>query len=119
MQNEEKGVPNFWLTAMKNNSLLAQEVSYLSVIFFFSCCHYQGFAFLKTFFSNIPWNQITKADEEALKYLIDIKSSRLVCCPEFKLEFFFGPNPYFKNYVLAKKFIMIDEVKLIFDEAIG
>ncbi|KAH9739973.1 nucleosome assembly protein 1 [Citrus sinensis] len=85
--SKEKGVPNFWLTAMKNNSLLAQE--------------------------------ITKADEEALKYLIDIKSSRLVCCPEFKLEFFFGPNPYFKNYVLAKKFIMIDEVKLIFDEAIG
>ncbi|KAK9195366.1 hypothetical protein WN943_003487 [Citrus x changshan-huyou] len=65
------------------------------------------------------FSKITKADEEALKYLIDIKSSRIVCCPEFKLEFFFGPNPYFKNYVLAKKFIMIDEVKLIFDEAIG
>ncbi|GAY64434.1 hypothetical protein CUMW_233580 [Citrus unshiu] len=63
--------------------------------------------------------KITKADEEALKYLIDIKSSRIVCCREFKLEFFFGPNPYFKNYVLAKKFVMIDEVKLIFDEAIG
>ncbi|KAH9671107.1 nucleosome assembly protein 1 [Citrus sinensis] len=85
--SKEKGVPNFWLTAMTNNSLLAQE--------------------------------ITKADEEALKYLIDIKSSRIVCCREFKLEFFFGPNPYFKNYVLAKKFVMIDEVKLIFDEAIG
>ncbi|KAH9671112.1 nucleosome assembly protein 1 [Citrus sinensis] len=65
------------------------------------------------------FSKITKADEEALKYLIDIKSSRIVCCREFKLEFFFGPNPYFKNYVLAKKFVMIDEVKLIFDEAIG
>lgn len=27
MHNAEKGVPDFWLTAMKNNDVLSEEVS--------------------------------------------------------------------------------------------
>lgn len=36
----EKGVPDFWLTAMKNNEVLSEEVSYpviIAVLMRFSC----------------------------------------------------------------------------------
>ncbi|KAK6935577.1 Nucleosome assembly protein (NAP) [Dillenia turbinata] len=58
---EEKGVPNFWLTAMKTNEVPAEEIS--------------------------------KHDEEALKYLKDIKWCRIDDPKGSKLEFFFNPNP--------------------------
>ncbi|XP_062005529.1 nucleosome assembly protein 1;4-like [Rosa rugosa] len=67
-----KEIPNFWLSAMKNHKLLAQE--------------------------------ITERDEEALKYLKDIKWFKIDggC---FKLEFVFQqPNPYFENDVLTKSY---------------
>ena len=44
--------------------------------------------------------QITDRDEEALKYLKDIKCSKMEDPKGFKLEFFFGTNPYFKNEVV-------------------
>ncbi|KAK9944691.1 hypothetical protein M0R45_010248 [Rubus argutus] len=71
---EEKGVPDFWLTAMKNNELLADE--------------------------------ITKRDEEALKYLKDITWSRATTCwgRGFDLKFFFRPNPFFEDSVLTKSY---------------
>ncbi|XP_059318470.1 nucleosome assembly protein 1;2 isoform X2 [Lycium ferocissimum] len=83
----EEGVPGFWLTAMKNNEVLAEE--------------------------------ITERDEEALKFLRDIKWSKIDDPKGFKLEFFFETNPYFKNTVLSKKYHMIDEDEPILEKAIG
>ncbi|KAI7741517.1 hypothetical protein M8C21_022595, partial [Ambrosia artemisiifolia] len=84
---EEKGVPDFWLTAMKTHELLAEEIS--------------------------------ERDEEALKYLKDIKWCRIEDPKGFKLEFFFDTNPYFKNSVLTKVYHMIDEDEPILEKAIG
>uniref|UniRef100_A0A0D9V4V5 Uncharacterized protein n=1 Tax=Leersia perrieri TaxID=77586 RepID=A0A0D9V4V5_9ORYZ len=76
-QNEEKGVPDFWLNAMKNNEILYEEIH--------------------------------ERDEEALKYLKDIKWCRIDEPKGFKIEFFFYTNPFFKNPVLTKTYHMIDE----------
>ncbi|CAN0901284.1 Nucleosome assembly protein 1;2 [Linum grandiflorum] len=84
---EEKGVPEFWLLAMKNNEVIAEE--------------------------------ITERDEGALKFLKDIKWSRVEEPKGFKLEFFFAPNPYFKNTVLTKAYHMIDEDDPILEKATG
>ncbi|KAH9611263.1 hypothetical protein KSS87_008936 [Heliosperma pusillum] len=84
---EEKGVPNFWLTALKTNEVLSEE--------------------------------ITERDEGALKYLKDIKWTRIDEPKGFKLEFFFESNPYFKNTVLTKTYHMIDEDEPILEKAIG
>ncbi|KAG9141470.1 hypothetical protein Leryth_001910, partial [Lithospermum erythrorhizon] len=86
-ETHEKGVPNFWLTALKANDVLAEE--------------------------------ITERDEEALKYLKDIKWCRVDDPKGFKLEFFFNPNPFFKNDVLTKMYHMIDEDDPILEKAIG
>ncbi|XP_031486362.1 nucleosome assembly protein 1;3-like [Nymphaea colorata] len=83
----EKGVPEFWLTAMRNNEVLADE--------------------------------ITEHDEGALKYLKDIKWSRIDDPKGFKLDFFFDTNPYFKNSVLTKTYHMIDDDEPILEKAIG
>ncbi|XP_008805780.2 nucleosome assembly protein 1;1-like [Phoenix dactylifera] len=85
--SEEKGVPNFWLAAMKTNEVLAEEIQ--------------------------------ERDEGALKYLKDIKWSRIDNPKGFKLEFFFDPNPYFKNSILSKTYHMIDEEDPILEKAIG
>ncbi|PIN22972.1 Nucleosome assembly protein NAP-1 [Handroanthus impetiginosus] len=84
---EEKGVPDFWLTAMKNNEVLAEEIS--------------------------------ERDEGALKFLKDIKWSRIDNPKGFKLEFYFDANPFFKNSVLTKTYHMIDEDEPILEKAIG
>ncbi|XVF88770.1 hypothetical protein PTKIN_Ptkin19aG0078400 [Pterospermum kingtungense] len=84
---KEKGVPDFWLIAMKNNEILSEE--------------------------------ITERDEEALKYLKDIKFFRIEEPKGFKLEFYFDTNPYFKNTVLTKAYHMIDEDEPILEKAIG
>ncbi|KAL9235473.1 hypothetical protein vseg_010230 [Gypsophila vaccaria] len=85
--SEEKGVPSFWLTAMRTNEVLSEE--------------------------------ITERDEEALKYLKDIKWARVTDPKGFKLEFFFDENPYFKNTVLTKTYHMVDEDEPILEKAIG
>ncbi|GJZ82152.1 nucleosome assembly protein 1;4-like protein isoform X2 [Tanacetum coccineum] len=82
-----KGVPEFWLTAMKNNKIMAEE--------------------------------ITERDEEALKYLKDIKWCRMDDPKGFKLEFFFDNNPFFTNSVLTKVYHMIDDDEPILEKAIG
>ncbi|KAH9624574.1 hypothetical protein KSS87_023010 [Heliosperma pusillum] len=94
---QEKGVPDFWLTAMKSNEVLAESIQ--------------------------------EQDEEALKYLKDIKWYRVNVPKDdnkkgeategFKLEFFFDPNPYFKNSVLTKTYFMIDEDEPLLEKAIG
>ncbi|PIM99365.1 Nucleosome assembly protein NAP-1 [Handroanthus impetiginosus] len=81
------GVPDFWLTAMKNNEVLAEEIS--------------------------------ERDEGALKFLKDIKWSRIDNPKGFKLEFYFDSNPFFKNSVLTKTYHMIDEDEPILEKAIG
>ncbi|KAF0916698.1 hypothetical protein E2562_011549 [Oryza meyeriana var. granulata] len=87
-EREEKGVPDFWLNAMKNNESLAAEIH--------------------------------DRDEEALKYLKDIKWCRIDDPEGFKIEFFFDTNPFFKNPVLAKTYHMIDEDdEPILEKAIG
>ncbi|PWA53452.1 nucleosome assembly protein 1-like 4 [Artemisia annua] len=83
----DKGVPSFWLTAMKSNDVLADEIS--------------------------------ESDEGALQYLKDIKWSRVAGAKGFKLEFFFDPNPYFKNSVLTKTYEMINEEEHILEKAVG
>lgn len=84
---EEKGVPSFWLTAMKTNEILGEE--------------------------------ITERDEEALKYLKDIKWSKLDNPKGFKLEFYFDSNPYFQNSVLTKTYHMIEDDDPILEKSIG
>ncbi|MCF6814767.1 NAP domain-containing protein, partial [Corynebacterium sp. MC-16] len=85
-EDKEKGVPSFWLNAMKNNDVLAEEIS--------------------------------ERDEGALKFLKDIKWSRIENPKGFKLEFFFDTNPYFINSVLTKTYHMIDEDEPILEKAI-
>ena len=63
--------------------------------------------------------QISERDEGALKYLKDIKWSRIENPKGFKLEFFFDTNPYFINSVLTKTYHMIDEDEPILEKAIG
>ncbi|XP_031090469.1 nucleosome assembly protein 1;4-like isoform X1 [Ipomoea triloba] len=84
---EEKGVPNFWLNAMKMNEILAEEIS--------------------------------DRDEEALKYLKDIKWCRVDDPKGFKLEFFFDTNPFFKNTILVKTYHMVEDDEPILEKAIG
>ncbi|XP_073149490.1 nucleosome assembly protein 1;2-like isoform X2 [Henckelia pumila] len=84
---EEKGIPDFWLTAMKNNEVLVEEIS--------------------------------ERDEGALKFLQDIKWSRVDNPKGFKIEFYFDTNPFFKNSVLMKTYHMIDEDEPILEKAIG
>eukprot|EP00258_Populus_trichocarpa_P036696 XP_024452715.1 nucleosome assembly protein 1;2-like isoform X1 [Populus trichocarpa] len=84
---EEKGVPEFWLTAMKTHEVLAEEIK--------------------------------GQDEGALKFIKDIKWSRLQNPEGFELEFYFNPCPYFKNSVLTKTCHIIDESDPILSQAIG
>ncbi|GAU25891.1 hypothetical protein TSUD_376100 [Trifolium subterraneum] len=78
---DENGVPSFWLTAMKTNKTLAEE--------------------------------ITERDEEALKYLKDIKWCEHDKPYNFKLDFYFDSNPYFQNSVLTKTYyVCIYDVRI-------
>ncbi|KAJ1787527.1 histone chaperone [Coemansia sp. RSA 2399] len=67
------GIPEFWLTALKNNPDFAEL--------------------------------ITERDEEALKFLRDIRLAYLDESPGFKLEFVFSENPFFTNAVLTKTYV--------------
>ncbi|PWA56341.1 hypothetical protein CTI12_AA417310 [Artemisia annua] len=61
-------------------------------------------------------------DEEALKYLKDIKWCRMDDPKGFKLEFFFDTNPFFTNSILTKVYdysLLPIINKLIFEKAIG
>ncbi|KAJ2450318.1 histone chaperone [Coemansia sp. RSA 2336] len=48
---------------------------------------------------------ITERDEEAIKYLRDIRLEYLNDKPGFKLEFEFAENPFFTNTVLSKTYV--------------
>ncbi len=77
-----KGVPGFWLQALKN------------------------YAYLQELAEN--WCSIQERDEGALAYLVDVRCSR----DDDKchvLEFEFRENPYFTNKVLTKSYFMSDD----------
>lgn len=63
--------------------------------------------------------QITERDEDALKFLKDIKWSRLDEGKGFKLDFFFNENPFFKKTLLTKTYYMVDENEPILERAAG
>ncbi|KAM0885731.1 hypothetical protein ACQ4PT_030141 [Festuca glaucescens] len=69
--------------------------------------------------NEILGEEIQERDEEALKYLKDIKWCRIVDPKGFKLEFFFDTNPFFKNSVLAKTYHIDEEDEPILEKAIG
>lgn len=109
-----KGVPDFWLTAMKTNEILAEEVGIWAQYLLIPMVIYP---LLNSWHILV---QITERDEEALKYLKDIKWCRLDNPKGFKLEFFFDTNPFFKNSVLTKTYHMIDDDnEPILEKAIG
>jgi len=71
-----KGIPEFWLSAMKNQVSLAE--------------------------------MITDRDEEALKFLTDIRMEYLEK-PGFKLIFEFSENPFFSNKTISKTYFYQEE----------
>ncbi|KMZ58994.1 Nucleosome assembly protein 1-like protein 1 [Zostera marina] len=80
---EEKGVPDFWLNAMKRNELLSDEI------------HERDEAALK-YLKDIKYLKIQSSD-----------------FPDgFKLDFFFDNNPFFKNSVLTKTYHIVDDDEL-------
>ncbi|KAF2159854.1 hypothetical protein M409DRAFT_70746 [Zasmidium cellare ATCC 36951] len=72
---DAKGIPEFWLSAMKNSSLA---------------------------------ETITDRDEEALKFLTDIRMEYLDR-PGFRLIFEFAENPFFSNKTLSKTYYYQEE----------
>ncbi|KAL3642967.1 Nucleosome assembly protein [Castilleja foliolosa] len=64
-------------------------------------------------------DEISEHDDEALKFLKDIKWFRIDDPKGFKLEFYFDTNPFFKNSVLTKTYHMIEEDEPILEKAIG
>ncbi|KMZ59725.1 hypothetical protein ZOSMA_65G00570 [Zostera marina] len=53
--------------------------------------------------------EINDDDKEVLKYVKDIKCSKLEDANGFKLEFYFDTNPFFSNSVLSKLYFMTDD----------
>lgn len=89
-EDTEKGVPEFWLTAMKNNDVVAMQITERDE---------GALKFLK----DIQCSRLDSAKDEK----------------GFKLEFFFNENPYFKNRVLTKTYYMEDENEPILERAVG
>ncbi|KAL6206822.1 hypothetical protein ACLB2K_024068 [Fragaria x ananassa] len=84
---EEKGIPEFWLYALNAMYVLDKEIK--------------------------------DYDQGALKHLVNIKWLRTDNLKVFKLEFYFRPNPFFKNSVLTVTYHMIDEDEFIIEKIIG
>ncbi|KAI5480200.1 nucleosome assembly protein 1-like 1 [Pseudohyphozyma bogoriensis] len=88
-----KGIPEFWLTALKNHLGLSEL--------------------------------ITERDEEALKFLIDVRLSYPTEKPGFTLVFEFeeGAKAFFSNTTLEKTYYYQDEVgyegDFVYDHAVG
>ncbi|TPX36368.1 hypothetical protein SmJEL517_g01551 [Synchytrium microbalum] len=88
-----KGIPEFWLTAFKNN----QEVDSLIV---------------------------GEKDDDALKYLVNVKNIYLEDNPGFRLEFVFSENPYFTDTTLTKTYFLAlspdpSDSEVVYDHAEG
>ncbi|KAE8805823.1 Nucleosome assembly protein 1-like 1-A [Hordeum vulgare] len=68
--------------------------------------------------SDVLSEEIQERDEPILKYLKDMKWSRIDDPKGFKLEFFFHANPFLKNSVQTKTYHMVDEDDPILEKAI-
>uniref|UniRef100_A0ACD5YGS5 Uncharacterized protein n=1 Tax=Avena sativa TaxID=4498 RepID=A0ACD5YGS5_AVESA len=100
-QDERKGVPDFWLTVMKNYQ------------------NTQAFRFLGKNPHQKLSLEIYESDEEALKYLKDIKWCRPDGPRKFRIDFLFKPNPFFKNHVLTIMYDMINEDARLIEKVFG
>ncbi|KAK4694972.1 hypothetical protein P7C70_g8643, partial [Phenoliferia sp. Uapishka_3] len=93
LESAPKGIPEFWLTALKNHLGLS--------------------------------DLITERDEEALKFLVDIRLEYPVDKPGFTLIFDFSPEAkaFFKNDKLEKTYYYQDTVgyegDFVYDHAVG
>ena len=89
-QDTTKGIPEFWLTSMRNVMSLSE--------------------------------MITARDEEALKFLADIRMSYLDK-PGFRLTFTFAENAFFSNKTLSKTYYYQEEAgyggDFVYDHADG
>ncbi|KAJ3269529.1 hypothetical protein HDV01_001333 [Terramyces sp. JEL0728] len=76
--------------------------------------------FWLTVLLNVPGiaDTITEEDQEALKHLVDIRTSYLEGNPGFQLEFVFTENEFFTNKVLYKKYFL-EEPDNNYDHAEG
>jgi len=86
-----KGVPEFWLSALQNNHVIAESIQ--------------------------------EHDEEALKFLTDVRFAELEGEKHgFVITFTFAENPFFTNTALTKTYLMDEEElfgELVFDHATG
>nr|GMD86275.1 nucleosome assembly protein 1;3-like isoform X2 [Ipomoea batatas] len=82
-QDEDKGIPSFWLVAMKNNKNIAETV------------------------------RISEKDEGALAFLKDIEWSMVDSDSFKIDFFFEKSNPFFSNPVLTKTYYMFDDEILL------
>nr|GMC65433.1 nucleosome assembly protein 1;3-like [Ipomoea batatas] len=82
-QDEDKGIPSFWLVAMKNNKNIAETV------------------------------MISEKDEGALAFLKDIEWSMVDSDSFNIDFFFEKSNPFFSNPVLTKTYYMFDDEILL------
>lgn len=87
---DAEGVPEFWLTALKNMMAIAES--------------------------------ITDRDEEALKFLIDIRLEYFEQ-PGFRLVFEFAPNSFFSNKTINKTYYYQEQTAYsgdyVYDHAVG
>lgn len=89
-KEEVKGVPEFWLTAMKTHEILGMQITDRDE---------GALKFIKDI-------KCSSLDEPTVN-------------KGFKLDFYFEENPYFKNSVLSKTYHMIDDNEPILEKAVG
>ncbi|KAL6190084.1 hypothetical protein ACLB2K_036484 [Fragaria x ananassa] len=83
-------------------------------------CYVYFFFFFFFFRGNDALNDmIMDHDEGVLKHLDNVKWFRTDNLRVFKLEFYFRPNPFFKNSILTVTYHMIDDDDSIIEKIIG
>eukprot|EP00899_Mesostigma_viride_P009001 jgi/Mesvir1/18101/Mv09398-RA.2 len=83
------GIPEFWLTAMRNHEVLEEQITERDE---------GALKYLK----DIKCTTLNGEEEKG-----------------FRLDFYFLPNPYFSNGVLSKTYLMIDDEEPILERAEG
>lgn len=94
LEGQSKGIPNFWLTALKNHPTLAGLITEADEAALRALCDIRVCGLSET------------------------------GTPGFRLEFRFGLNDYFTNAVLSKEYILENQVSvecddLVYDHAVG
>jgi len=89
-KEEVKGVPEFWLTAMKAHEILGMQIT-------------ERDAGVMKYIKDVTCSTL---DDPAVN-------------KGFKLDFYFDTNPFFKNAVLSKTYHMIDDDEPILEKAVG